>query len=92
MRSRYIYQIFNDRELVWSGTVKYEAHRWLTRSEYTPEDAQLFRVEDGGTGGKVNWLVPVDWDFLKFKKNRPDWTGPGAVNWETKPMTRKASK
>ena len=52
-RGKYIYLIFTRGGVVTPGqlisahTVKYEAHTWLERSKWTPEETVLKRMRDG---------------------------------------------
>jgi len=54
-RSAYIYLIFTKstpERFLSAHTVKYEAHKWLSLSEWDFETAVLKRVKDGTSGDR----------------------------------------
>lgn len=60
MRSKYVYLIFHDGVVLSVHTVKREAIEWLRASVWSKADVALCRMEDGGTRGEHQTLVPID--------------------------------
>lgn len=64
-RSTYIYLIYQGSMLVSTHTVKHEAHTWLERSKWTPEETSLYRMRDGFDNehkdGKP--VTEIPWEF-----------------------------
>jgi hypothetical protein len=63
-RASYIYLIYLGDFLLSAHTVKHEAHTWLKRSKWTPEQTRLVRMRDGAIGDitfKERWQI--EWEF-----------------------------
>jgi len=78
MRSKYIYLIYSESssgigcQLLSAHTVKYEAHRWLEKSEWDTRTALLYRMRDGSEVSMAHSrcdmkpLSMVNWDHKLF--------------------------
>jgi hypothetical protein len=63
MRSKYIYLIFMRNTVLSAHTVKHEAHTWLARSQWLPEQTTLKRMPDGVSDETLaKDLTTVPWD------------------------------
>jgi hypothetical protein len=77
-RSHAIYLIRKGDIVLSAHTVKYEAHLWLAKTCWTPEDCTLYRMLDGHTVDGVNCkqINSIPWDMKLYdgyveKLNRP---------------------
>ncbi len=64
-RSRYIYLVKHKVHniIVAAFTVKHEAHTWAQNCQYSPDDLQLLRTQDGLHCCKA--LDEIYWDWEK---------------------------
>lgn len=67
-RSKYIYLIYDNCDLLSAHTVKHEAHTWVRRSKWKFSEVQLYRMEDGsglytvGEGESYKPMKRLEWE------------------------------